>query len=173
MYIAWGFRFRVHQRPSQKLHLKNFTQTDKQRQSINKMYQNKGGNSLDQTVSDHNQPAMASSPPGRSHRQYSFQTHANKNEGNQSKPTFVTLLPEIHLQIFDFLDCRVASQCLGLTCKKFLPIHQAVHGDKLPLDLLADFTPNTTDPEWYWLHTLLKDWVGEGMTYSRAANKFW
>jgi hypothetical protein len=43
---------------------------------------------------------------------------------------------------------------------------------KKALDLIADFTPETEDPQWYWLHTLLQNWVGEGLVYSRESKMF-
>jgi hypothetical protein len=42
----------------------------------------------------------------------------------------------------------------------------------MPLDMIADFTPKTEDPEWYWLHTFLGDWMGPGLTYWRDVKKF-
>lgn len=38
-----------------------------------------------------------------------------------------TLPAEIHLEIFSYLH-SVYSTCLGLTCKKFYPIHRAMNG---------------------------------------------
>lgn len=58
-------------------------------------------------------------------------TAQNPSQANtpepSNNPTLVTLPTEIHLLILHHLDL-VSSTCLGLTCKKFYPIHRELHG---------------------------------------------
>jgi hypothetical protein len=65
------------------------------------------------------------------------------------------LPPELHLSIFDNLD-PVSSACLGLTSKKFYPMHRSAHrkvglyqGAEQPLHvLLKDWTPSDLVLDW-------------------------
>jgi hypothetical protein len=68
---------------------------------------------------------------------------------------FSTLPPEIHLSIFDNLD-PASSACLGLTNKRFYPMHRSAHprvglyeGTEQPLWVsLKDWTPPDLVLDW-------------------------
>ncbi|KAF4631091.1 hypothetical protein G7Y89_g7036 [Cudoniella acicularis] len=51
-------------------------------------------------------------------------------------PTLWTLPPELHLQIFKYLqDDILTATCLGLTCRKFYPIYRNLHS--VPVELTS------------------------------------
>jgi hypothetical protein len=70
-------------------------------------------------------------------------------------PRLTTLPPELHLSIFDNLD-PVSSACLGLTTKKFYPLHRSAHrkvglyqGAEQPLhELLKNWKPKDLVLDW-------------------------
>jgi len=68
---------------------------------------------------------------------------------------FEKLFPEIHLEIFKYLD-PVESTCLGLACKEFYPIHRQLHGT---VSLQTKTTRNNC------LFSFLRDWHGNKMVY--------
>lgn len=61
------------------------------------------------------------------------QTQALISKASQ-KCLFITLPPELHLQIFGNLT-PIYSQCLGLTCKQLMAIHCSLHPEPLMLEL--------------------------------------
>ena len=81
------------------------------------------------------------------------------------KLSLVTLPPELHLKIFDLFSdyYPVDSTCLGLTCKKFYPIHRAIWGS---VSLSAwQFGDDCTGKWAYRLENLLEDFKPPGLYY--------
>lgn len=84
-------------------------------------------------------------------------------------PTLGNLPAELHLKIFEELD-RVTSTCLGLTNKKFYPIHKSLHGH---VPLLAHCLLPPQKEIGRFLFTLLKRWMKkQGLLFSLAQLQF-
>ncbi|KAH8602913.1 hypothetical protein B0O99DRAFT_604653 [Bisporella sp. PMI_857] len=111
-----------------------------------------------------------SSYPTQNPYQYSNYTKSTSYPRND-KPYLSNLPPEIQLSIFDTLD-PVSSTCLGLTSKKFYPLHRSAHKNVglydqssekgLPLCyLLKDWAPNDMVLDWRSEKLVSRDRYGD------------
>jgi hypothetical protein len=77
--------------------------------------------------------------------------------------------PEVHLEIFSYLD-HGASACFGFTCNKFYSIHRNIHGT---VNLYAyNPLPSPHGLDLRRLYDHLNGWMGPNLWFNHTTGKF-